>query len=101
MYAAKSQKEDDQDQDEKPAETIDTVAGARLKSFIERVEKLESEKADIAEGIKDLYTEAKGVGFDVKTIRKIIKLRKMDAQKRAEEQMMLETYANAVQLSLI
>lgn len=69
---------------------------ARLKSIIERIEKLEEEKTAIAADIKDVYAEAKGTGFDVKTIRKVIRLRKMDSNKLAEEDALLETYRAAV-----
>ncbi len=74
------------------------VAGARLKSFIERIERLEEEKVALAEDIKDVYGEAKGVGFDVKTIRKLIRLRKMEPEKRREEDELLELYKSAVGL---
>lgn len=72
------------------------VAGARLKSFIERIERLEEEKAVLAEDIKEVYSEAKGTGFDTKTIRKLIRLRKMDTDKRREEDELLELYKSAV-----
>ena len=74
------------------------VAGARLKSIIERVERLEEEKAAIAADIKDIFAEAKGTGFDVKTIRKLIRMRKMDHNKLAEEEALLETYRAAIGL---
>lgn len=74
------------------------VAGARLKAFIERIESLEEEKSDLAEDIRDIYTEAKATGFDVKTIRKIVKLRKIDTEKRAEEDQLLALYKNAIGL---
>lgn len=79
-------------------QTSDTggVAGERLKSFIERVERLEEEKSELAEDIKEVYAEAKAVGFDVKTIRKIIRLRKMDTEKRREEDELLELYKAAI-----
>lgn len=73
-----------------------SIAGERLKSFIERIERLEEEKAGLAEDIKDIYAEAKGTGFDTKTIRKIVKLRKMDAEKRREEEELLEIYMTAL-----
>lgn len=76
------------------------VAGARLKSFIERVERLEEEKAVLMEDIKEVYAEAKGVGFDVKTMRKIISLRKMDAEKRRESEELLELYKAAVGMAV-
>ncbi len=72
------------------------VAGQRLVSFIERVERLEEEKAALMEDIKEIYAEAKGVGFDVKTIRKIIGLRKMDSEKRRESEELLELYKAAI-----
>ncbi len=72
------------------------VAGQRLVSFIERVERLEEEKAALMEDIKEIYAEAKGVGFDVKTIRKIVALRKMDSEKRRESEELLELYKSAV-----
>lgn len=74
------------------------IAGDRLKSFIERVERLEEEKATFAEDIKEVYAEAKGVGFDVKTIRKIVRLRRMDAEKRQEEEAILDLYKSAIGL---
>lgn len=72
------------------------VSGQRLKSFIERIERLEEEKAGLAEDIKEVFAEAKGTGFDVKIMRKILKLRKMDAEKRREEQELLDLYASAI-----
>lgn len=74
------------------------IAGKRLKAFIERVERLEQEKTELADDIKDVYAEAKGVGFDTKTIRKLIRLRKMDAEKRREEDELLELYKTAIGL---
>ena len=72
------------------------VAGRRLLSFIERVERLEEEKAALAEDIKEVYAEAKGVGFDVPTIRKIIRERKIDAQKRHEQYELFDLYKTAI-----
>ncbi|MBI1326452.1 MAG: DUF2312 domain-containing protein [Alphaproteobacteria bacterium] len=68
----------------------------RLKSFIDRIEKLEEEKKEIATDIKEVYGEAKAFGFDVKAIRKIIAIRKIDAQKRQEEEEILNTYMAAL-----
>lgn len=81
-------------------ETNDTggVSGQRLKAFIERIERLEEEKSGLAEDIKDIFAEAKGTGFDTKTIRKIIRLRKMDREKRNEEDELLEMYKAAIGL---
>lgn len=72
------------------------VAGQRLSSFVERVERLEEEKAALMEDIKEVYAEAKGVGFDVKQIRKLITLRKMDTEKRHEEEAILDLYKSAI-----
>jgi uncharacterized protein (UPF0335 family) len=72
------------------------VAGDRLRSFIERVERLEEEKAAIADDIKEVYAEAKGVGFDVKTLRKVVTLRKVDEEKRREADELLELYKSAI-----
>lgn len=72
------------------------VGGARLLSFIERIERLEEEKAALMEDIKEVYAEAKGVGFDVKTLRKVVSLRKMDGEKRRESEELLDLYKAAV-----
>lgn len=74
----------------------DSGVGARLRSFIERVERLEEEKKALAEDIKEVYAEAKGNGFDVKTMRKIVALRKKDPDDRAEEDALLDTYMAAL-----
>lgn len=74
------------------------VAGERLKSFLDRIERLEEERKGLADDIKDIYAEAKGVGFDVKTMRKILKLRKMETEKRREEEGLTELYKAAIGL---
>lgn len=74
------------------------ISGKRLKSIIDRVERLEEEKKALADDIKDIYAEAKGTGFDVKTLRKLVKLRKMETEKRHEEEELLELYKAAVGL---
>lgn len=73
-----------------------TIAAERLKSFIERIERLETEKSAIAEDIKEVYSEATGVGFDKKIMREIIKLRKQDKQSREEFEQLLELYKTAL-----
>ena len=73
-------------------------ADARLRSFIERVERLESEKSELAEDIKEIYAEAKAVGYDPKIMRKIVRMRKMDVEKRREEEALLDVYRLAVGL---
>lgn len=71
---------------------------ARLRSFIERVERLEGEKAELAEDIKEIYGEAKANGYDPKIMRKIVRMRKMDVEKRQEEEALIEVYKLAVGL---
>ncbi len=68
----------------------------QLKAIIERIERLEEEKKAIADDIKDVYAEAKGNGFDTKAIRTIIRMRKQDADERAEAETILETYMQAL-----
>jgi uncharacterized protein (UPF0335 family) len=68
----------------------------RLKSIVERIENLEGEKAEIAEVIKGVYSEAKADGFDPKIIKQIVAIRKKDASKQAEEQALLATYMDAL-----
>ena len=72
------------------------VAVEQLKSVIARIEKLEEEKAGIAADIRDVFAEAKGNGFDVKAIRTIIKMRKMDTSEREEAETVLDTYMRAL-----
>lgn len=72
------------------------VSGDRLKSFIERIERLEEEKKVIAEDIKEVYGEAKAIGFDPKIIRKVIKIRKMDKEARVEEEQLTDIYLSAI-----
>ncbi len=68
----------------------------QLKSIIERVERLEEEKKTITDDIKDVYAEAKGNGFDVKALRTIVRMRKQDANERAAQETILETYMVAL-----
>ena len=79
-----------------PAVDASSVAADQLKSFIERIERLEEEKAGIASDMKDVYAEAKGTGFDTKAIRKIVSLRKKDHDERREEEAILELYLQAL-----
>lgn len=72
------------------------ISADRLKSFMERIEKLEEERKAIAGDIKDVYSEAKGVGYDVATMRKIVALRSMDAADRAETETLLDVYKHAL-----
>ena len=67
-----------------------------LKAIIERIERLEEEKKTISDDIRDVYGEAKGNGFDVKVLRTIVRMRKQDANERAEQETILETYMQAL-----
>lgn len=81
---------------EAPEQARTRFAKDQLKAFVERIERLESEKADIASDIKDVYGEAKSSGFDVTALRAIIRLRKQEPTERNEQQLILETYMNAL-----
>tara|TARA_R110000822_G_scaffold75151_5_gene180790 strand:+ start:1738 stop:2013 length:276 start_codon:yes stop_codon:yes gene_type:complete len=72
------------------------ISGDRLRSFVERIEKLESEKITLTEDIKEVFSEAKGTGFDVKIMREIIKLRKMDPNDAAEQAELINVYKRAL-----
>ena len=72
------------------------ISADRLKSFVERIEKLEEERKAIGGDIRDVYSEAKGVGYDVKTMRKIISIRKVDAAERDEQEQLLDIYKHAL-----
>lgn len=76
--------------------TANAFAKDQLKAIIERIERLEEEKAQTASDIRDVYVEAKGNGFDVKALRTIVRLRKQDANDRAEQETILETYMQAL-----
>jgi len=74
----------------------DSVAQDQLRAFIERIERMEEEKAAIAADIKEIYAEAKGNGFDTKIIRQIIRIRKQDANERMEQEALLDLYMSAL-----
>lgn len=76
--------------------TTKNIAGENLKAFVERIERLAEEKQAIADDIRDIYAEAKGVGFDVKALRAVVKIRKQDADARKEQQAILDTYCHAL-----
>lgn len=78
------------------SDTASTVAGQELRQFIERYERLEAEKKDIADGQKEIMAEAKGRGYDTKVIRKLIDIRKRDANDLAEEEAVMEMYMAAL-----
>ena len=75
------------------------VAADQLRLFIERIERLEEEKKGIADDIKDVYAEAKSNGYDTKTMRAIVRLRKMENHARQEAEALLETYKAALGLA--
>ena len=72
------------------------VAGGRIRSFVERIEQIEGEIADLNEGKKEVFAEAKGEGFDVKVLKEIIKLRKQDQDERDEHETLLDLYMKAM-----
>ena len=72
------------------------VAGERLRSFVERIERLEEEKVALSADIRDVYAEAKGAGFDIKVMRQLIRLRKMDKDDRSEMEAILDVYERAL-----
>jgi uncharacterized protein (UPF0335 family) len=72
------------------------IAGDRLKSFIERIERLEEEKRALAEDIKEVYSEAKGTGFDPKIMRQVVRLRRMDKDDLDEQESLLDIYKRAL-----
>lgn len=80
------------------AKDLHTVAGQELRSFIERYERLEAEKKDISDGQKEIMAEAKGRGYDTKVIRKLINIRKRDANDLAEEDAIMQMYMTALEM---
>lgn len=77
-----------------------SVAADQLRLFIERIETMEEEKKVLSEEMRGVYAEAKGEGFDVKTMRRIVQLRKMGSAARSEQEMLLDTYKNALGLEV-
>ncbi len=77
----------------------DIIAADQLRLLIERIERLEEEKKAMADDIKDVYAEAKATGFDTKTMRVIVRLRKMEKHHRDEAEMLLDTYKAALGLA--
>jgi uncharacterized protein (UPF0335 family) len=81
---------------EPPMSDTANASDDRLRLLIERIERLEEEKKGIADDIRDVYMEAKAVGYDPKIMRQIVRLRKMKPDDRSEQEMVLETYKNAL-----
>ena len=77
-------------------DVLTATAQGRLKSFIERIERLEEDKAAISNDLKEVYAEAKGEGFDTKILRKVIRLRRQDKAQRQEEEALIELYLSAI-----
>jgi uncharacterized protein (UPF0335 family) len=77
-------------------DVLNATAQQQLKSIIDRIENLETEKAEVTEQIKEVFAEAKGNGYDVKTLRKVVRLRKQDRAKRQEEEALLDLYLSAL-----
>jgi uncharacterized protein (UPF0335 family) len=77
-------------------DVLTATAQGRLKSFIERIERLEEDKAAVSSDMKEVFAEAKGEGFDVKIVRKVIRLRKQDKVKREEEAALIDLYLSAI-----
>ena len=82
--------------DEPHAQALTETAKEKLRQTVDRIERLEEEKKEIAEQIKDVYAEAKAMGYDVKALRQVVRLRKVDRQEREEQEMILDLYLSAV-----
>lgn len=95
-------KEDENEPVMEPVARIDAevknIAAERLRSLIERIERLEEEKKELQSDIRDIFAEAKSAGFDVKAMRAVIKLRKMNVADRDEQEILVETYRKALDM---
>jgi uncharacterized protein (UPF0335 family) len=78
--------------------TTANFAKGQLKSFVERIEKLEEEKKALAEDVREVYAEAKGVGFDVKALRTVVRIRMQDSEERKEHEALVDLYRDALGL---
>lgn len=72
------------------------IAAERLRSFVERIERLEEERSALAADVREVYSEAKGAGFDVKILRQVVRLRKLDGADRREQEELLDLYKSAL-----
>lgn len=77
---------------------VNEIATGQLRSFIEKIERLEEEKSSIAADIKEIYSEAKNTGFDIRVIRMVIRLKKMDRSDRHQQEEILELYKRALNI---
>ena len=82
--------------DDAHSDVLNQDAQGRLRTIVERIERLEQEKAEVMEQIKEVFAEAKGEGYDVKVLRKVLRLRKQDKAKRQEEEAILDLYLSAL-----
>jgi uncharacterized protein (UPF0335 family) len=82
--------------DSSSIEILNSTAQGRLKTIVERIERLEEDKAAVSGDLKEVYLEAKGEGFDVKILRKVVRLRKQDKAKRQEEEALVDLYLSAI-----
>lgn len=84
------------DKDDGPGSTVGGIAADRLRSLIERIERLEEERKSLGSDIKDIYAEAKSAGFDVKVLRQIIRIRKQEPAEVEEQESLLDVYRRAL-----
>ena len=82
--------------DDAPIENLTEASREKLRQTVAKIERLEEEKKEVAEQIKEIYAEAKAFGFDTKALRQVVRLRKIDKSDREEQEMMLETYLLAL-----
>lgn len=82
--------------DDDTIQHLNETTREKLRQTVSKIERLEDEKKEVAEQIKDVYSEAKSLGFDVKALRQVIRLRKVDRAEREEQEMILETYLIAI-----
>jgi uncharacterized protein (UPF0335 family) len=82
--------------DDASSDILTATAQTQLKTIIERIERLEEDKAGVMADLKEVYAEAKGNGFDVKILRKVVRLRKQDKAKRDEEEALVDLYLSAI-----
>ena len=82
--------------DSSSIDVLNTTAQTQLKTIVERIERLEEDKAAVMADLKEVFAEAKGNGFDVKILRKVIRIRKQDRAKRQEEEAILDLYLSAI-----
>ena len=82
-------------------DNVESVAQDQLRSFVERIERMEEEKTNIAADIREIYAEAKGNGFDTKILRAIIRLRKMEPHEREEQEALIDLYKSALGMNVV